>query len=256
MGTLKIRDWLLAGEAQEYFTIKDIAEHGCEGGVSGLIYYKETSRFHDDNEEEIWEIISRFADDSGQTLMQYLSVVAKDARTLTGLKNSLAVSFDICRAPAGALQISFVDFYPTYDKTYVTKKKENKMGLDQYAHLRGQEYEWDAKDDNQFYWRKHARLQKFMAIEHAKQNPVEKNENDMGLGFNGGPVYITEEVVRKLEEAIENDYFDYFAPDGFFWGQQFQEQQVKEYKAQDKKFLQWCKDMIAKKKVVEYHCSW
>ena len=89
MGTLKIRDWLLAGEAQEYFTIKDIAEHGCEGGVSGLIYYKETARFHDDNEEEIWDIISRFADDSGQTLMQYLSVVAKDARTLTGLKNSL-----------------------------------------------------------------------------------------------------------------------------------------------------------------------
>ena len=154
------------------------------------------------------------------------------------------------------LEKSFVDFYPTYDKTYVTKKKENKMGLDQYAHLRGQEYEWDAKDDNQFYWRKHARLQQFMAKEHAKQNPVEKNENDMGLGFNGGPVFITEEVVRKLEEAIENDYFDYFAPDGFFWGQQFQEQQVKEYKAQDKKFLQWCKDMIAKKKVVEYHCSW
>lgn len=89
MGTLKIRDWLLAGEAKEYFTIKDIAEHGCEGGVSGLIYYKETARFHDDNEEEIWDIISRFADDSGQTLMQYLSVVAKDARTLTGLKNSL-----------------------------------------------------------------------------------------------------------------------------------------------------------------------
>ena len=91
MGTIvgSIREWLLAGEAQEHFLIKDIAEHGCEGGVSGLIYYTETARFHDDNEEEIWDIISRFADDSGQTLMQYLSVVAKDARTLTGLKNSL-----------------------------------------------------------------------------------------------------------------------------------------------------------------------
>ena len=28
-----------------------------------------------------------------------------------------------------------------------------------------------------------------------------------------------------------------FATDGFFWGQQFQEQAVKEYKAQDKKFI-------------------
>ena len=91
MGTIvgSIREWLLAGEAQKHFLIKDIAEHGCEGGVSGLIYYTETARFHDDNESEIWDIISRFAEDSGQTLMQYLSVVAKDARTLNGLKNSL-----------------------------------------------------------------------------------------------------------------------------------------------------------------------
>ena len=32
--------------------------------------------------------------------------------------------------------------------------------------------------------------------------------------------------------------------DGFFWGQQFQEEQVKEYKAQDEEFLKWAKEQF------------
>jgi len=89
MGTVDIRQWLVLGEKEERFLIKDIAEHGCEGGVSGLIYYKETARFHDDNEEEIWDIVQRFAEDSGQTIMQYLAIVAKDAGSIQQLKCSL-----------------------------------------------------------------------------------------------------------------------------------------------------------------------
>jgi nucleoid-associated protein YejK len=77
------------------------------------------------------------------------------------------------------------------------------------------------------------------------------------LGFNAGEVvYMTEEVVKDLEEAIKNDYHAYFASDGFFWGQQFQEHSVKEYKKQDKEFLDFCKWALKNKKVVEYECSW
>ena len=78
------------------------------------------------------------------------------------------------------------------------------------------------------------------------------------LGFNGGQggVTITEEVVKDLEEAIKNGYYDHFASDGFFWGQQFQEEQVNEYKAQDEKFLRWCKQRIKEKKDIGYDCSW
>ena len=69
-----------------------------------------------------------------------------------------------------------------------------------------------------------------------KNNTVDDLQH---LGFNGGQggVTITEEVVKDLEEAIKNGYWDHFANDGFFWGQQFQEEQVNEYKAQDEKFL-------------------
>ena len=137
------------------------------------------------------------------------------------------------------------------------------MGLDQYAGFR------DSKGEvhEEFYWRKHARLQVFFAKQFRKQKEKElstlkyKNntmEDLQHLGFNGGQggVTITEEVVKDLEEAINNDYWDHFAHDGFFWGQQFQEEQVKEYKAQDKKFLEWCKRRLKEKKEIGYDCSW
>ena len=137
------------------------------------------------------------------------------------------------------------------------------MGLDQYAGFR------DSKGNvhEEFYWRKHARLQVFFSKQFRKQKEKElstlkyKNntmEDLQHLGFNGGQggVTITEEVVKDLEEAIKNDYWDYFASDGFFWGQQFQEEQVKEYKAQDKKFLEWCKQRLKEKKEIGYDCSW
>jgi len=74
------------------------------------------------------------------------------------------------------------------------------MGLDQYAGFRdsnGQVHE-------EFYWRKHARLQRFMADMYDEQNKDKKNNtvSDLQhLGFNGGQggVKITEDVIKKLE---------------------------------------------------------
>ena len=132
------------------------------------------------------------------------------------------------------------------------------MGLDQYAGFR------DSKGEvhEEFYWRKHARLQVFFAKQFRKQNEGKDKNNTVDdlqhLGFNGGQggVTITEEVVKDLEEAIKNDYWDHFATDGFFWGQQFQDEQVKEYKAQVKKFLEWCKQRLKEKKDIGYDCRW
>ena len=132
------------------------------------------------------------------------------------------------------------------------------MGLDQYAGFRDS----NGEIHEEFYWRKHARLQKFMANmfdEQHKKILKHNTHNDLQhLGFNGGQggVKITEDVVKKLEEAVKTNYYEYFAPDGFFWGQQFQEEQVKEYKAQDEKFISWCKEQLAAKKDIGYDCSW
>ena len=114
------------------------------------------------------------------------------------------------------------------------------MGLDQYAGLRDSKGEVHEK----FYWRKHARLQVFvwrMSRQFNKQKKdQEHNTHDdlQHLGFNGGQggVTITEDVIKDLEEAIKNDYWNYFASDGFFWGQQFQEEQLKNTKPKIKNF--------------------
>ena len=145
------------------------------------------------------------------------------------------------------------------------------MGLDQHAHLRNHKVDWDKyySDNEQeskkeheqvFVWRKHARLQQFMAKKWAKQNPAVEIDGHLAhLGFNGdqeAPCYMTKEVVQELADQIKKDFADYPATDGFFWGQQFQEESVKEYKEQDIKFLKFCEQAISENKVVEYWCSW
>jgi hypothetical protein len=142
------------------------------------------------------------------------------------------------------------------------------MGLDQHAHLRGQKVDWNKyySDDDYgdkekvFVWRKHARLQQFMSTKWNEQNPSVEVEGMLShLGFNAdqdAPCYITEDVAKELAEQIQEGYKDYVAEDGFFWGQQFQEESVKDYKEQDIKFLKFCQQAINDKKVVEYWCSW
>ena len=143
------------------------------------------------------------------------------------------------------------------------------MGLDQYAQKRNQQInfkkvysdKYDPSEDG-FVWRKHARLQVFMAREYAKQNPKENTDNHScnidGLGFNGDEhkVVITKDVLKRLEEAIKSNYYDYFATDGFFWGQQFQEEQVKEYNKMNLQFVKFCKEALKRGQVIEYSCSW
>ena len=140
-------------------------------------------------------------------------------------------------------------------KERITTNKGVTMGLDQYAGFRDEE--GNVKEE--FYWRKHARLQQFMAGEFDLQNKDKKHNSQLQhLGFNGGEggVKITADLIARLEDAVKNDYYDYFAPDGFFWGQQFQEEQVKEYKEQDEKFVQWCKDQLKENQNIGYDCSW
>ena len=144
------------------------------------------------------------------------------------------------------------------------------MGLDQFAHLRGHKVDWEKyysdteasiyEQKQVFVWRKHARLQEFMAKKWTEQNPSVKVEGMLAhLGFNSdqkAPCYMTKEVVDELGEQIEKGFSDYVAEDGFFWGQQFQVESVKDYKEQDIKFLKFCQQAISDNKVVEYWCSW
>ena len=60
-----IQGFLAVGQLQERFLIKDIATHGCSGGVSGLTYYTETIAFYDKHKKEIWDMLYDLSEDTG-----------------------------------------------------------------------------------------------------------------------------------------------------------------------------------------------
>jgi hypothetical protein len=86
---MNIKDWLLKEENEEVFLVSDISRHGCSGGVPGIIYYRETVRFHDEHEEEIWDLLHEHAGNEGLKLVDKLAQVSKGAGSLTQLKNYL-----------------------------------------------------------------------------------------------------------------------------------------------------------------------
>ena len=84
-----IAHWLQLGEKDESFLIKDIATHGCAGGVAGITYYSDTSEFYDTFHLEIWLMIGDHAADAGQKTGVFLSTVVKDASSRAEFKNAL-----------------------------------------------------------------------------------------------------------------------------------------------------------------------
>ena len=141
------------------------------------------------------------------------------------------------------------------------------MGLDVYAGFinpkkKDADNVVDIKDNRSdrmeapYYWRKHARLQQYMTELWHKKNGTEM----LGImdkdGFNGGDVLtLTEEDILDLKAKVEDDNLP-FCPDGFFWGQQFQEQSSAEYKKQDLEFCESALEWIRQGKEVWYESSW
>lgn len=106
-----------------------------------------------------------------------------------------------------------------------------------------------------YYWRKHARLQQFMMVLWHKKKDEETPYGVMGSDFNCEPLMLTKDDVLELQERVQKEDLP-FCPDGFFWGHQFQEESVKEYKEQD---LQFCEDALKwldEGKEIWYECSW
>ena len=80
---------VLQGEKEERFLISDIAKHGCASGIGGLVYYRETSAFYDDHENEIWAMVSDAADAAGIANGLMLYNICNNPDSLEILKNDL-----------------------------------------------------------------------------------------------------------------------------------------------------------------------
>tara|TARA_A100001391_G_scaffold180209_1_gene145585 strand:- start:1187 stop:1537 length:351 start_codon:yes stop_codon:yes gene_type:complete len=86
---IKIKEWLLDKEKDAELKIEDVVLHGCAGGVSGVVYYRETETFHDKHEQEIWNALDEHAQLEGIKVMDLVHRLAKEASSITQLKNDI-----------------------------------------------------------------------------------------------------------------------------------------------------------------------
>ena len=117
--------------------------------------------------------------------------------------------------------------------------------------------DFDDRKESPFHWRKHARLQQFMMELHDEKNDGPKKGERVGMmnSFNCEPMLLTREDVLRLQKCVQNDSLP-FCPDGFFWGHQFQEESMREYKQQDLEFCEQALKWIDEGKEVFYECWW
>ena len=85
-----IKEWVL--DQYELHTIKDITNYGMIGGFSSLITYNETVAFHDEHEQEIWDMLEEDATDQGCTIIELIASFngQKDVGSTYQFKNMLA----------------------------------------------------------------------------------------------------------------------------------------------------------------------
>tara|TARA_B100001057_G_scaffold197737_1_gene198394 strand:+ start:284 stop:709 length:426 start_codon:yes stop_codon:yes gene_type:complete len=106
----------------------------------------------------------------------------------------------------------------------------------------------------EFEWRKHARLQQYMMeLYHTRKG--EEIPTGMMDSFNAENLELFKEDIEDLRAKIVSNDLP-FCPDGFFWGHQFQEEAMRNYKEQDIQFCDKALQWIAEGKQVFYSCWW
>ena len=87
---MSIKDWIKKNLDKDQ--IKEVVEHGCVNGtVNELIYYADTSAFHDAHEDEIWTMVWESAEGQGLTVLEFLATLNGGlVGSMYQLKNLLA----------------------------------------------------------------------------------------------------------------------------------------------------------------------
>ena len=134
------------------------------------------------------------------------------------------------------------------------------MGLDQYAYINAQKEVTHDPDtnreivdvmcENEYVWRKHARLQEFM-----ERLWTKKTGRDAGE-LNCNHMALSKSDLEELKKTIEDSYIDCESPGGFFYGHQHQQEQMEEYYEHDMEFVTRALKAVEKGETVLYSCWW
>ena len=120
------------------------------------------------------------------------------------------------------------------------------MGLDQYLFVKESE---DAESREVFFWRKHPNLHGFMTAEWLA---LPENAGKSPDEFNCQPLYITPEIVERLDACTRPNAQDELPPTtGFFFG-------VSDdyYDDQDRKAVEFMRGALERGQQVYYDSWW
>lgn len=139
------------------------------------------------------------------------------------------------------------------------------MGLDQYVYFlnEGEKSAWERDEDENyddiphrnedFYWRKHNRLEGFMSeLYYSKGNPRQDEEG--WETFNCTPLELTEDDLNRLQKAIDDKELP--QTQGFFFGSDSYEYYDDYLAEKDQKFIKAALDAIKSGLRVVYVSSW
>ena len=117
------------------------------------------------------------------------------------------------------------------------------MGLDQYAEFR-------KEPTATFYWRKHAALQEYM-----ERLWVERTGRPAST-LNCQDLHLDKEDIEELRKAILSGFKDCRSDGGMFYGHQYQDMTLDEYRSDDLKFCDEAMKAIERGETVIYSCWW
>jgi hypothetical protein len=65
--------------------VRTMAEHGCLGGISGMIYYTETTAIYDQYADELHDLVERITDEFGG----FPAYISDNIGTQASFKNAM-----------------------------------------------------------------------------------------------------------------------------------------------------------------------
>jgi hypothetical protein len=122
------------------------------------------------------------------------------------------------------------------------------MGLDQYAYIKTAESSEEG-ESAKFTWRKHSQLQTFMEALYTERTGLDATD------LNCGELVLQAADIDMLEQAINDSALPH-CEGGFFYGDQFQEEQTTEYRDYDLEFCAWARTEMQAGSIVIYSCWW
>ena len=77
------KQWLV--DNYEHNELADIANHGCAGGVGGMIYYRETMALYARFADDLHELLAEYKDQTGELPPKVLEALTESAASFQNI---------------------------------------------------------------------------------------------------------------------------------------------------------------------------